>query len=197
MTDLITLEEYKESQGMTNVKDDARLDVLVKSVSQLVKTYCNRTFIDNHDTDKTQYFSVDEDTDSLALSEFPVISITSIEERSSYSEAYVLRTAAAFEYYVDLNTDSVLRTNKSTGYLNWSRGPGSVKIVYKAGYAETPEDLKLAIYDLITYYYKDEHKKQKTLQGSTISNSGTSSQVNQATFPDHIKRVLDLYRDRR
>ena len=46
MADLITLQEYKTAEGITAPKDDARLNVLIPSVSELVKTYCGNSFID-------------------------------------------------------------------------------------------------------------------------------------------------------
>jgi hypothetical protein len=64
-----------------------------------------------------------------------------------------------------------------------------------AGYAATPADLKLAIFDLITYYLKDEHKERRTLGGASIQNQGSTSLRDSVAFPDHIKRVLDLYKN--
>jgi len=55
--------------------------------------------------------------------------------------------------------------------------------------------LKLAVQDLITYYLKDEHKERKVMGGSSIQNAASSSQTNNVAFPDHIKRVLDLYKN--
>ena len=76
----------------------------------------------------------------------------------------------------------------------WPQGVGSVKITYNAGYTDTPKDLKLAVFDLVTYYLKDEHKIRQTLGGATLQNQGTSGMRTSTDFPDHIKRVLDLYR---
>ena len=56
------------------------------------------------------------------------------------------------------------------------------------------KDLQLAIFDLITYYVKDEHKQRQTLGGATLQNQGTAGVRNSTDFPDHIKRVLDLHR---
>jgi hypothetical protein len=44
--------------------------------------------------------------------------------------------------------------------------------------------------DLVTYYLKGEHKERRTVKGATIQN-----QKSDLTFPDHIKRVLDLYKN--
>ena len=45
MADLITVQDYKTAEGITQPKDDARLTVLVPSISELVKTYCGNTFV--------------------------------------------------------------------------------------------------------------------------------------------------------
>ena len=45
MADLITLQEYKTAEGITQPKDDARLNALIPSVSQLVKTYCGNSLL--------------------------------------------------------------------------------------------------------------------------------------------------------
>ena len=67
--------------------------------------------------------------------------------------------------------------------------------MYTAGYSAVPADLKLAVIDLITYYLKDEHKQRRTMAGASIQNDGSSSQKDNVAFPDHIKRVLDLYKN--
>ena len=88
-----------------------------------------------------------------------------------------------------------MRTTTGSAYKNWPKGPGAVKIVYTAGYSTTPKDLQLAVADLITYYLKDEYKERRTLQGASVQNRGTSSMSDNVDFPDHIKRVLDLYKN--
>ena len=74
------------------------------------------------------------------------------------------------------------------------RGRKAVKVVYTAGYSSTPEDLKLAVFDLIKYYLKDESRDRMTIAGATVENPGSSSQAGNPGFPDHIKRVLDMYK---
>ena len=78
---------------------------------------------------------------------------------------------------------------------NWPGGPAAVKITYKAGYDTCPADLQLAVIDLVTYYHKDEHKARKVMAGASIQNNTSSSQRDNVAFPDHIKRVLDLYKN--
>ena len=97
--------------------------------------------------------------------------------------------------YVDTVTDSVIRTQASGAYKNWKQGTGSVKIIYTAGYTSIPADLKLAVADLITYYHKDEWKERQTIGSATREGAGASAVRNDPGFPDHIRRVLDLYRN--
>ena len=160
----------------------------------LVKTYCGNSIIDFYSSNKTETFNIDWGTYIVQLTESPVNAIVSVQERNAYNNAYTTLTTGAYEYSLDTKTDSILRTT-SSGYKNWPTGVDAVKVVYTAGYSAVPEDLKLAVIDLITYYLKDEHKERRTIQGASIQNSSSSSQRDNVAFPDHIKRVLDLYKN--
>ena len=195
MADLITVSQYKDYEGIAGIKQDLRLSQIIPSVSQLVKTYCGNSIVDFYSTNKTETFSIDWNTHIVQLTESPIVEVSSVSERDAYDESYTALTTTDHEYYVDTTTDSIIRTNASGTQKFWPRGVGAVQVVYKAGYASTPEDLKLAVFDLITYYLKDEHKERRTLGGATIQNQSSSSQRNNVAFPDHIKRVLDLYKN--
>jgi hypothetical protein len=98
------------------------------------------------------------------------------------------------DYYLDQATDSVLYVTGST-YKNWPLGAGAIKVTYTAGYSTCPADLRLAVIDLITYYLKEEHRETRTLGGASIQNPSSTSLNDNVGFPDHIKRVLDLYKN--
>ena len=193
MANLITLQEYKTAEGISAPKDDARLNVLIPSVSELVKTYCGNTFVDFFSSNKTEEFNIDWGTHVVQLTESPVNAIVSVQERETYSSSYATLTTGAYEYALDKTTDSILRTTGG-GYKNWPVGVAAVKVVYTAGYSAVPSDLKLAVLDLVTYYLKDEHKQRQTIAGASLQNQGSTSQNNNVGFPDHIKRVLDLHK---
>ena len=195
MTDLVTLIDYKAAEGVTTPKSDAQLNFIIPSVSQLVKTYCANSFVDYYSTNKVDTINVNWGTHLIQLTESPVNSIVSVEERETYDSSYVTLTTTSHEYYLDSATDSLIRTTGGTTYKNWARGPGAVRVTYKAGYASLPGDLRLAVFDLITYYLKDEHKERRSIAGASIQNQASTSQRNNVAFPDHIKRVLDLYKN--
>lgn len=192
MANLITLKQYKESENIASTKDDFVIDQIINSVSQLVKTYCGNSFVDYYSTNKVDTVSINWDTHIVQLDESPVNSIVSVEVRDSVTDSY--RTVPSTEYYLDEATDSVMYVTGST-YKLWPRGAGAVKVTYTAGYNACPLDLKLAVVDLVTYYYKDEYKERRTLAGATLQNPGSSAQDSSVAFPDHIKRVLDLYKN--
>ncbi len=195
MANLITLQDYKTAEGINQPKDDARLEVIIPSVSELVKTYCGNGFVDYYSSNKTEIFDINWSSHIVQLTESPVNAIVSVQERSSYSESYATLTTGAYEYYLDTVTDSVYRTLSSGGFKSWARGVGAVKVVYTAGYSAVPSDLKLAVLDLVTYYLKDEHKQRQSIAGASMQNQGTTSQKGNVDFPDHIKRILDLYKN--
>lgn len=188
MADLITLDEYKIFEGISSTKEDEKLEVLIPSVSALVKNYCANSIIDFFSSPRTEYFSLDYKTDSVQLTESPVNAITSVEIKEQIGDEYTALTTS--DYAIDSKTDSLIRIDANTR-KSWPEGPNSVKVVYTAGYSETPTDLKLAVVDLVTYYLKNEHKPRQTLSGATQE---TSSPVRESGFPAHIRRVLDLYR---
>ena len=193
MADLITIDEYKTSENIQSTKEDHRINSLISAVSALVKTYCGNSIVDHYSTNKVETFSINWSTNLVQLTETPIVSIVSVEERDDYSSSYT--TVPATEYFMDASVDGVYRVSTAGGAKNWPGGPASVKVTYKAGYSECPADLQLAVIDLITYYMKDEHKARQTIAGASIQNNASSSQRNNVAFPDHIKRVLDLYKN--
>jgi|TARA_R110002167_G_scaffold64992_3_gene183863 hypothetical protein len=195
MADLITVQEYKNAEGLASQKDDQRLDIIVPQVSDLAKKYCGTSFVDYYSSDKTEEISVsDIFTSTIIVSESPLVSVTSVKERASYEAAYETLAISDYEYYVDTAADAIVRTTKSGTKRSFPRGMGSVQIAYRAGYSATPKDLKLALFDLVTYYLKDEHKERRSIAGASLQNQGTSGMRDNTDFPDHIKRVLDLHR---
>ena len=88
----------------------------------------------------------------------------------------------------------MIRRTTATGDKAFPRGRKAVKVMYKSGYASTPSDLKLACFDLIKYYLKDERKSGLTIAGATVRNEVSTTLRENIGFPDHIKRILDFYK---
>ena len=186
MRDLITVDDYKIYANIVSSDQDERIELITTSISNYIKTYCGRSFIDNYDvsnstfTDITQYFS--GGSDIVYTEEFPIVSVTSVSYTEDYGQNYTTLTEYT-DYVVDKQHDRLKIFNSEN-----IDSPNYFKIVYKGGYSDIPSDLKLACFDLVEYYLKKESTNRKT--------SGTVSveYITTSDLPSHIKRVLDLYR---
>ena len=58
MANLIDIDTYKISEAIVSTKDDSRINTLIASVSQLVKTYCGNSFVDFYSSDKEETFNI-------------------------------------------------------------------------------------------------------------------------------------------
>ena len=200
MANLVTLQNYKDFAGITGVSEDAKLNVIIPSISQAVKSYCGSSIVDYYSTNKTEYFDFTNDmTYQIMVDESPIVSVVSVEERDSQSDSYVTLISEnsdgsnKYDYIVDTERDMIIRTT-STGDKMFPKGRKAVKVVYKAGYASTPADLKLACFDMIKYYLKDERKSNLVISGAQVQNAVSTSLRDNIDFPDHIKRILDFYK---
>jgi len=190
---LITISEYKAYAGIKSNNHDSEISVLIPRVSQFVKNFCGKTFVDYVDTDKVEYF--DGGFDRLILAENPVRSVTSVSYSIDFGQTYTNLTQ-----YVDwiLDKDSIrsLNTRAITGLINTNQGFAEVirgyKVAYRAGYDDVPTDLGLAVMDMVTYYRKNDMSIHSTKAPGT--NNVQIEYISTTNLPAHIKRILDMYR---
>jgi len=199
-TNLITLQQYKDFAGISGLSEDAKINVIIPSISQAVKRYCGLSFLDYYSSNKTEYFDIkDNMTNAVMLDESPLVSIVSVEERDSQADSYVTLisensdSSGKYDYVVDLESDTIFRTTDTADKM-FPKGRKAVKVVYRAGYASTPADVKLACFDWVKYYLKDERKERMNISGASITNQVSSSIQGNIDFPDYIKRILDMYK---
>ncbi len=180
---LVTKAEYKAYAKIVNPNQDAEIDSIIPKVSQLVKTYCGRTFVDYADEAKVEYSN--GGIAAIILNEWPVIAVDSVEYSSDYGQTYT-----AITEFVDwvLDEGYIVATSPS-GFAKQLRG---YKVTYKAGYETLPEDLKLGVLDLVTYYLKNDAAVHSTKAPGT--NSVQIEYISTTTLPAHIRRILDLYK---
>ena len=181
-TNLVTKAEYKAYMGITSTNSDAEIDFLIPKVSELVKTYCRRTFVDFYDEAKTEVF--DGGFKQIILKETPVVTVNSVAYSADYGKTYTnlikfTDWIAREDYIVSLNPNGF--SEQINGY----------RVVYFAGYETVPADLKLAVLDLVEYYSRN----NGAVHSSRDLNPNTTqvSYVASSNFPATIKRVLDQY----
>lgn len=177
MQPLITLDEYKTYSSISSVEFDPKLSKLITGISALVREYCSRELITDGVTPIVEYN--DGGNMDINVLEFPIISITSLEISTDYGVTYTPTT----DYVHHKVKDSIYLPNEDLVEL-----PNKYRLTYIGGYLSTPEDLKLAVLDLVDYYHKNETVPKR------MNNFVTIEYVKTSDFPPHIKRVLDLYR---
>ena len=81
------MRDYKTLAGISSSTDDSKLEELIDSVSQLVKTYCGVSFLDYYSADKTEFITKNFSTHLVELTESPVVEIVTVQERTSPTAA--------------------------------------------------------------------------------------------------------------
>jgi hypothetical protein len=182
---LITKAEYKAYVGINSDNQDTAIDSLIPKVSELVKSYCGVTFVDYVNDAKTETFS--GGNQDYIFKETPVISIVSAETSEDYGQTYTAMTE-----YTDFVLDGEKGCLTSLATDGFTRKINGYKVSYFAGYETLPEDLKLALFDLLSFYMKNDAISH--MQKTTASGSLQLEYVTSAQFPSHIARVLNLYK---
>lgn len=183
--DLVTVAEYKAYAGISSTNQDTELATTVQKVSHLVKNICRRTFLDYVDEYKTDIFS--GGAPRILLPETPVLNVASVQFSNDYGKTYVKLTEFE-DYVVDKQRDAV---ELISGQLMEYKRVNAFKVTYTAGYEVIPEDLKLAIFDLVTYYMRNDAaiKSSKAVGANTVQ----IEYITNTNLPAHIRRVLDLH----
>jgi len=181
-TDLVTKAEYKTYMGITSTNSDTEIDFLIPKVSDLVKSYCRRTFVDYVADIKIEYF--DGGFNKLLLKETPLVTVASVAYSSDYGKTYTNLIK-----YTDWVIQGDAITSLWTG--GFTEAVNGYKVSYFAGYETIPGDLKLAVLDLIEYYSRN----NGAVHSSRDLNPNTTqiSYVATTNLPAPIKRVLDQY----
>lgn len=183
---LITVAEYKTYSGITSTNQDAALALVIPKVSDLVKSICRRTFVDYVDESKTETKRSLTNNRFLAR-ETPLMSVGSVEFSSDFGQNYTALVEYT-DYVVDTDSDAVEII--SYPYVDYSR-VNAFKFTYNAGYETVPQDLKMAVMDLVQYYLRNDSAVHSTK--SISPNTMQIEYVSSTNLPAHIKRVLDLH----
>ena len=196
MSDLISLDCYKEAKDIKSTTRDGKLQSQITRVTALIESYCNRKFTYYYTTPKVEWF--DGKVSAVNLTEFPVNSVVSVTTSSDggvTQEAVADANASPYEggYFADLENGRVFTSDGSNFIDTYNIPYRSLEITYTAGYDtdNIPEDLKQCAIDMVHYYEKEEGVPSKSLLGATIDNP-LPYLAN--SFPPDIRRVLDLYR---
>lgn len=181
---LITKADYKAYMGINSTTHDNAIDILIPKISELIKNICRRSFVDYVATPKVEY----HEGGALILvpEEYPVISVTSVEYSSTNGSTYT-----PLVEYTDYALSKATNSIKALYPSGFPSAVNGYRLTYTAGYSVLPEDLKLAVLDLLTYYLKNDSAIHSNKAPGT--NTVQIEYVTTTNLPAHIKRVLDLH----
>ena len=185
-TSLVTLAEYKQSQGISSSDQDKQIELLLTNISNFVKEYCNRSFIDYYDTDKVEIFN--GYTKDVFVSEIPIIQVVSV--KTSVDGGVTKTTLTEITDYI-VNKELGIITAINTHFVAdnaWS--PISLEVTYNAGYLQAPDDIKQAVIELVKYYKDREYVLSKTISGTGFQGPPTIKDG----LPSYIQNILDIHR---
>jgi len=187
-TDLVTLAEYKAYAGISSDTLDSVVTAIIPKASQLVKSLCRRTFVDYINDPKVEIYSGNNEA-KIYLKEYPILQIYGVEYSVDFGSTY-----ADLEEYVDFVLDledgsiAAISSGAPSLFIKYVNG---YRVTYTAGYETLPNDLKVAVLDLVTYYVKNDASVHSPKAPGT--NTVQIEYITTTNLPAHIKRVLDLY----
>lgn len=199
---LVSLQEaksYLQEDPIANLgtKEDL-IGRLVNSISTLAETYMNRKILSrsytNEDYDGTG-------TDTLQLKNYPIISVESLYDDidRNFTAAHLISSGNIIIYAeegkikrkgvvlsIDENTGKIFRT------ASFSRSRKNVRVNYTAGYAATPDDIKLVVLEEIVWHYDRIIKKNLGVMG--VSAMGENVSVFVGKLLETTEMILSAYR---
>lgn len=173
------LSEIKEYLGLAGVTEhDDLLEALSLSVSAWIERYTGRKF---EQATATEYF--DGGTKELFLGSFPIISVTSVKQNVGTQNTPVWQTISAEEYVKYFPTGVILHTSV------FPSGDQNIEVVYVAGYAVLPEDIKHLAKELIGRRFN-----QRKAQGIKAESIGSARIDWNTELTEEQKMILENYR---
>lgn len=180
---LITLSGYKTYAGINSTKYDEEISVLLLMAAQFARNYCRKTFDQYVTTNAVEL--LDGGSEHLILDESPLIDVISVEYSGDFGQTFTALT----EFVDWVQAEDSVQSTSATGFAYALNG---YRVTYNAGYTVIPADLTMALYELITYFRKND----STLHSTVRPGSSTTAieYINSAGLPTNIRTVLDFYK---
>lgn len=178
---LCTLDEVKDFYGMSgSVQEDD--DLIEDNINRISKAFANECGVSQFKlATYTEYYD-GPGGKFLFLKHTPVVSVTSIYEDSGWDWT---------SEYLKTSTDYRIVDNKYiVAQGSFISGDQAIKITYRAGFSEIPEDLKLVCIEEVIRRYK--HRKDFDVIRKTL-NDGTSEYVMEPWLSSTVQ-ILSKYK---
>lgn len=192
-TCIVSIGDAKNFLGIDNNADDYRLQVFIDGltpvIEQIAGPVIQRTVTEIHDGR----------TDTIMLRQPPVVSITSVDEflgRADYTvTAQPLgQTVDNYGYSIDNPDIGLLVRRSSAGTaMPFLGGPRMVRVVYVAGRAMVPPNIKLAALTLVQLNYEPLTQGGRPAfqnAGMALDDMAGSPMIRGFLVPNYVKEML-------
>ncbi len=173
--------------SLTGTTDDTELDTLIVRADALMAAWCGWGIADGasassfEDATYTEYHDGPTENGSLALRVRPVVSVTTIHDDSDWSYSTLVGSS---DYTTDLRAGRVWLNPTATH--SWSSAHRAIRVVYVAGFATIPEEIKQATCLLVAHWWR-----LRSTQGRQSISKGTGSEsVRAETLPRSVRELL-------
>jgi len=177
---LISLKDMKSQFGIegANKDQDDIIASIIDGVSAIIESYCNKNIISRT---YTEYYD-GKGGSFLYTKQYPIASITSIHDDSDW----VWSTDTLIP-----SGDYMIKDNRIL-FRNITLGDASnnIKIVYTAGYTDTPSDIKQVCISEVIKRYK--HKNDPDIVSKSLADGSISYSIK--SLMDETKMVLNKYK---
>lgn len=179
--------DVKAWLGITDTSKDDLIDRLVNAAYKLLESYIHHPLLA---ADYTEYYDGDN-TNSLVLRNYPIISITSIHDDTGRDFASDSLIDSTYYIYENNSNDRMGEVRLWQGVDYFAKGVQNVKIVYRAGYATIPADAAQACIMLVDWLMNRAGTMGKTAE----SLGGKSESYERELLPLHIRQMVQPYKN--
>jgi hypothetical protein len=184
---LVTLADIKAYMGITGTSEDALLTIFQDAVEQQVLNFCEVVFTPTVVTNEIHDGSR---ADIILPKNVPIRSVEAVIFDVAVDGSGGTTLVAATDYYIDDN--AITLRNHVTPFYR-----GNVRLDYTHGYATTPADIKLAIYEAVKANYQRKKNNREDIgsrRKQDEAESYTSAWDPKTGLPSNVVAKLQTYR---
>ena len=175
--DLCTLADVRNWLTLTGTTDDTLISAAITSLSDAMQTWMNRQIASQSYTEQRDGVG----SVRLSFANYPVSAVASLSVDGISIPPAATPQATGFYF----NTKQIFLNDYS-----FTKGFGNILMIYTAGYAAVPPELKQAAIQLVSEKYKErQHIGQKN---KIVDKETLGFDVND--FPAYVKTMMNNYK---
>ena len=181
---LCTLEDVKNVLNITGSTElsDTLIENLINRLSTAMESYCDKTFASATYTE----YQDGSGADTLFLDNYPITSITSINQDSDWT--WAASTVVTGTAYRVMYNSIVVNSTK------WTAGRQNIKVVYVAGYATPPLDLAHACTTEVARAYNKRTTPELKSKSSDLVDTTATHNYYSEPFLSQTMLILNKYK---